>query len=249
MARFGRSVLAACSLIVSTACGNASPAPGSCAQVSQPIFGGTTDGGTLETVTAVRSALVEIDTTSDTSRCTGTIVAPGRVLTAAHCELQQGLLIRAPLEGWEAPSRRFIAHPQLDAMVIEFDAEANAPSGLLPVSMTVADASLVGKQVRMAGFGRDESDGKGVLRFVDESIADVGPNEIWVDGKGVTGACDGDSGGPLLAKDDGGRMSVIGVLSRGSSSCRGKDVYVPTAALQPWLSRALTREPCDVSVR
>jgi hypothetical protein len=51
-----------------------------------------------------------------------------------------------------------------------------------------------------------------------------------------SGACIGDSGGPLLWRDEDGAPLVLGVLSNGSGSCRGDDRYTRLDRVGDWLS-------------
>jgi secreted trypsin-like serine protease len=51
---------------------------------------------------------------------------------------------------------------------------------------------------------------------------------------GKTGACVGDSGGPLLGKTMDGRIEVLGLLEAGSASCTGEDFYTRLDRLKSW---------------
>jgi hypothetical protein len=218
-----------------SACGDTGAPSESCGETSAAIFGGAADGGAPDIVAAVRSALVGIDVSEGSTICTGTLVSPGRVLTAAHCHVRDDLTVRT-LDGREARSSRVVTHPDLDVMVIELTPDAGF-STILPLSTASLDAHSVGEHAELAGVGRTERGTFGELRFAEEPIVDVRPNEIWVDGNGASGACDGDSGGPLLGFDADGRLGVLGVLSRGSRDCRGVDVYVRSSALRPWFAQ------------
>jgi Trypsin len=58
---------------------------------------------------------------------------------------------------------------------------------------------------------------------------------IAVSGFGTTGACDGDSGGPLLIRGANGTVMVAGVLSVGSLTCTGNDTYVRLDTIGQWV--------------
>jgi secreted trypsin-like serine protease len=58
---------------------------------------------------------------------------------------------------------------------------------------------------------------------------------ITVDSGIGAGACAGDSGGPLFVRDAAG-WRVAGVLSEGSASCTGEDVYVDLASVSGWIA-------------
>lgn len=55
-----------------------------------------------------------------------------------------------------------------------------------------------------------------------------------VHGHGNSGACSGDSGGPLLARDEHGRVRVVGLLDAGHASCVEDDRYTRTDVLASW---------------
>jgi len=57
---------------------------------------------------------------------------------------------------------------------------------------------------------------------------------MHVDGYGMTGACEGDSGGPLLTRASDGSLRVAGILTAGAPSCLGQDRYVRLDTLAGW---------------
>lgn len=240
-----------CALLFSgaPACGEASPGPGVCSEVTQAIMGGSPavpDGGAV-----LPASIGAIESPSGALLCTGTIVSPGRMLTAAHCRRSGGsgaLRLRIPSTGGDAVVRAFVVHPELDVMLMEFDASAPGFDSALGLVSGQIDAEWIGRRLELAGYGTTETGATGELRFTEEPVAKIDDGEIAVDGAGESGACEGDSGGPLLVPDgatsigDGGRATprVAGVLSRGSASCRGIDVYTRADAIADWLADTMS---------
>jgi hypothetical protein len=82
---------------------------------------------------------------------------------------------------------------------------------------------------------------------VHASLINVDSTNLEVDSDGDSGACEGDSGGPLLWTDDSGKTFSLGVLRSGSTSCRGTDNYERLGPLRQWLEDSMAAadaEPC-----
>jgi hypothetical protein len=92
----------------------------------------------------------------------------------------------------------------------------------------------VGVDVELAGYGVSESRGAGSLAFVVEAITRVEESHLVVDGRGTTGACAGDSGGPLLGTTAEGDVRVLGVLDHGDASCTNEDFYTRADRWVTW---------------
>src|SRR5262249_16431034 len=75
----------------------------------------------------------------------------------------------------------------------------------------------------------------------------VTDQNITVGSAELSGACFGDSGGPLLIRGDDGRAYTLGVLSTGTVSCIDSDSYVRLDPLAQWLIARgqLTDEPAS----
>ena len=117
----------------------------------------------------------------------------------------------------------------------------------LPV---VSDGQRIwtGVELLLAGFGEDEAGAAGVRRYVPEPVVEEDSSWLVVDGGASHGACAKDSGGPLLSVVEGAGASVVGLLSAGSATCRGKDRYLRASSLTGWLDAtmaAIEADPCN----
>ena len=168
--------------------------------------------------------------------CSGVLVADGVVLTAGHCISDDSLRVGtwAP-SGWHATVRDVEVHPSLDVAVVWIDPD-RVPDTLTPIPLLQhpIDTQWAGTTVELAGLGATEYGELGQLRFASEPIVALTDDTIVVNGHGESGACTGDSGGPLLAYDDGGRVRVVGVLDEGHVSCVRDDHYTRVDVLAEW---------------
>ncbi len=89
--------------------------------------------------------------------------------------------------------------------------------------------------VELSGFGQTD-DGATGRRFAVEAVSVVNDASISVSGAGVSGACAGDSGGPLLTRNESGDVAALGILSQGSPDCVGTDRYVRLLGVLDWLN-------------
>jgi hypothetical protein len=191
------------------------------------LHGGTTSFAGSRDASVV-ALLSEFDDDRDARLCSGVYVARGVVLTAEHCAMEGA---RTTISFGDSVSgavsqvevHHFVADFDGDLALAVFDPNTNPNTKPIP---PLADPDIaVGDSVTLAGFGEDEKGSVGSLRFAQEPVAELDDQTITVDGSGKSGACVGDSGGPLLWIDAGGELRVIGVLSVGSPSCTDIDVY------------------------
>jgi Trypsin len=240
--------------LVSGCDGRRSVASTQCIEKRVTALTGATEIPPAGLTPAEQAAIGELASSDGGTVCTGTLVGGGYVLTAAHCvhpELSQALLFHTT-DG--ANDLRLLAsthwvHPNLDAMLLGLPIARGAfPDWIRPLQVVPdGDRAWIGTELVLSGFGDDEAGVAGVRRYVREPVIAEDSSWLVVDGGASHGACAKDSGGPLLSVADGTPAMLVGLLSEGSSTCRGKDRYLRASSLTDWLDATIATieaDPC-----
>ena len=205
-------------------------------QSEHAIVGGSIDS----TSTAVVALVWEVGDGSG-FLCSGTLVSPHIVLTAAHCTSDEGTYAVYTDTQLSADSTNVLAvsevhpHPTFDEAKLELGRDLgvvilqDAVTDIEPIGMFRGDLSpdMVGGPVRVIGYGvtgADEPDSSGTRRSVNTILVHYTSYTLDAGDPGH-GSCSGDSGGPTLITID-GREVIIGVTSFGSGTCTGAGSYM-----------------------
>jgi MYXO-CTERM domain-containing protein len=211
----------------------------------QAVVGGATDFGADHAV-----VIVVARSTHSIGICTGSLITPRIVMTAGHCvpplggesetwtysvyfadsynhdtKTFSGLLdnvTRTAIKTFRDPGFRFIATAGAFGDMSLLLLDKDPPDGVvpLPFSRYRVSQKLVGKTIRMVGFG-DEFATTDFSVFkkltASNTVDEIATNWFTVnDSAQIT--CEGDSGGPAFLMMD-GREVVQGITSFGDPSC------------------------------
>jgi hypothetical protein len=219
-------------------------------------------GGGVPSADGVGRAVVTI-VGSRGNFCTGALIAPKLVLTAAHC-VQPGAVYKIVEYGADKQpllrdAKTVAVHPGFniqamlahrataDVALLQLEA---VPQGKSAAALGMPQVPILpGSRFTIAGIGvtiRGEGSSGGIIRAAG-LVATGKPGTLQIrlvdpltnGARDGLGACTGDSGGPVL-EDQQGRPVIIGVISwstgpNGSAGCGGLTGVTPLTLYRDWI--------------
>lgn len=215
----------------------------------------------------VRASVVRVENARG-ELCSGALIAPDQVLTAAHCVLENSsyrvvgvdrafrpravLAVAAALHPEFVPGTTPRTQPGVDLAILKL-AEPFGPD-FIPLDPRGAGTIGRGQPVALAGFGVSAERQNRTARTLRETrLISLGTLEVAnrvavvVDERRLaesagTGACRGDSGGPIFAGAP-GRYQLLGIVSwssgalnvRDRSACGGLTAVTPVGEHLSWI--------------
>ena len=208
------------------------------------IVGGTVDNGD-PAVVAIAVGTSEF--------CTGALIGPKTVLTAAHCIYAYGqgqtyyvlfgTDVSTPTSYVQVAAQ--FKHPNYTGSNPGYDVGvlklATAVLGVTPIepNPVALTSSDVGKPIRHVGFGTTSGTGSGggTKREVTYNLRQVTPLEIESGASGRQ-TCGGDSGGPALMVTAGSAAErVVGTVSYGDPDCVQYGMDSRVDVVLPWVKQ------------
>ena len=219
-------------------------------------------GGGVPSAEGIGRAVVTI-VGSRGNFCTGALIAPRLVLTAAHC-VQPGAVYKIVEYATDRQPqlqdvKRMAVHPAFnvramtahrataDVALLQLEAP---PKGKVAAMLGAPQIPIVaGSRFTIVGIGvtiRGEGNSGGIIR-VAGLVATGQPGTLQIRlvdpvGQGTRdglGACTGDSGGPVFEDRQGG-PAIVGVISwstgpNGSTGCGGLTGVTPLTLYRDWI--------------
>lgn len=218
-------------------------------------------GRLIEDGEKIQQSIVAVYDSIEGQLCTGSLLPNNLVLTAAHClnsDVNAMYILFGSELSTESPqlavdkmevspywaTNRFNDTDRGDIALLHFVGQA--PEGFVPATFLSNNRWIKKNAVAViAGYGVSDGvqgNGEGYLRTTSIAIEDAqfATSEVLLNQKSGTGACHGDSGGPVYIESH-GKYYLWGIISRGvndrKNDCSQFLGATKISAHRTWLNR------------
>ena len=240
-------------ILVLTSCGNNLDDAGSNELISSSIYGGVEVSSDKWSNVIGFSNLKE-DGSLKSTFCTGTLITPSQILTAAHCfrrspfYYQKKTVVTRDSLSVETPRVRKIKaifkHPfykgkdsRYDFAIVELEKPFKISKDELATT-SIRKMFEVEQAVEIVGFGKRENGESGIKFEAATRVRENQDVEFIAGGDGVD-TCSGDSGGPVFIRDINGNTELVGITSRTPDDakvfCGDKTYYGKVSTAMDWV--------------
>jgi hypothetical protein len=178
---------------------------------------------------------------SQSGLCTGTLVGRRTVVTAGHCIKPGEMSFLTEWQTYHAVQE--VVHPGYDKTALKNDIAVlildRDVTGVQPTPIATS-APQLNEVVVLVGFGKTSglASDSGTKRKGTNTISKLTSTTLYYHGTGggVSGTCNGDSGGPAFTLR-GGREVLAGVTSWGDQLCQQYGVDTRVDAYKGWIAQ------------
>jgi V8-like Glu-specific endopeptidase len=236
-----------------TSCGRNLDETGSNELISSGIYGGV-EVGADKWGNVIGFANLNEDGSLKSTFCTGTLITPTQILTAAHCfrrssvYYQRKSVVTRDSISVESPRTRKIKtiskHPFYKGKDSRYDfaiVDLEKPFEINKLDFSIISTRKefkVNEKVEIVGFGKRENGESGIKFEAQTRVRENQAVEFIAGGDGID-TCSGDSGGPVFSRDSNGNTYLIGITSRTPDDakvfCGDKTYYGKVSTAMEWV--------------